>query len=117
MGLSFLSAQLRARRNDVSNAEALVLQDASSETVIRVALDVNRGNADQRTSFPQLVKELSRVLPAVRPHLRSLEQLHDARNAVQHRLIIPAESQIEHYESEATAAIRGIIQDLNSAAN
>ena len=110
--LSFLSARLKSQRNDISNAEALVIQDASAEVVIRTALATSRARTPHRgMRFPELIEQMRAHLPSITPYLRALEQLHEARNAVQHRLIIPAESQVEQFEREAISAIRGIIED------
>ena len=108
--LALAATELRLKRNEVSDAEALVLLDASAAVVLRVAIEHRGGHLTDRDVSTKLFEEARQRFPEYDTGLKNLEQLHAARNGVQHKLLIPAESQVELLEREARSAILELVE-------
>lgn len=107
--LARLSSQLHALGSDVGNGESVVLLDAASESILRTVLASKGTRVGEGARFPELIAALASAYPELATEADAISRLHDARNEVQHRFILPARTQIDAIGDSAVHSLRSVI--------
>lgn len=110
--LQYLSTELLAHSNRVTDAESLVVADASTDVILRGILDRKGIRLNERVTFDRLLDELGTIAPEM--GLASLDRLHSARNMVQHKFLVPAGEEVRELVQTANAKVSMLVATLLS---